>query len=131
MNFEVVLFFITLFVTLYCWGRFFAAVIIYDFQKGLLYKKGSFIKTLNAGKYYYFKLNSAIQVIDTRKTLVTLPSQEILTKDNVNIKITLVGFYQVADPVKAKHQSGNYVTEFYNLSQIILRNLVGAVTIDE
>ena len=131
MNFEVVLLLVTLVAALYCWARFFAAVTIYDFQKGLLYKKGSFVKTLNAGKYYYLKSNSAIQVIDTRKTLVTLPGQEILTKDNVNIKITLVGFYEVTDPVKAKHQSENYVTEFYNLSQIILRDLVGAVTIDE
>jgi regulator of protease activity HflC (stomatin/prohibitin superfamily) len=131
MNFEVVLLLITLAAALYCWVRFFAAVTIYDFQKGLLYKKGSFVKTLSAGKYYYLKSNSAIQVIDTRKTLVTLPGQEILTKDNVNIKITLVGFYEVADPVKAKHQSENYITEFYNISQIILRDLVGAVTIDE
>ena len=131
MNFEVYLILVALLGALYCWSRFFAVVTIYDYQKGLFYKKGSFVKILSAGKYYYLKSNSAIEVIDTRKTLVTLPGQEILTKDNVNIKITLVGFYEVTDPVQAKHQSENYVTEFYNLSQIILRDLVGAVTIDE
>lgn len=131
MKFEIVLLLITLTAALYCWVRFIASITVYEFQKGLLYKKGSFVKLLGAGKYYYLKTSSTVQVVDTRKTLITLPGQEILTKDNVNVKLTLVSFYEVLDPVKAKHQSENYVTEFYNLSQIVLRDLVGSVTIDE
>lgn len=131
MSFEVLLLLLTLAAVLYCWIRCFVSVTIFEFQKGLLYKKGAFVKTLSAGKYHYIKSRSTIEVVDTRKTMLTLPGQEILTKDNVNIKITLVGFYEVSDPVKAKHQSENYMTEFYNISQIMLRELVGAITIDE
>ncbi|MBU3655648.1 MAG: slipin family protein [Alphaproteobacteria bacterium] len=123
--------FLAILAALFVRALFFRSITIYDFQKGLLYRKGAFIKILGAGKHYYRKSSSVIHVIDTRKTLVNLPGQEILTKDNVNIKITLVGFYELTDPAKAKHQSEDFVTEFYNHAQIMLRNLVGGFTIDE
>lgn len=133
MTFEFlfVLLFILLLIVFSFWVRLFDFLTIYEFQKGILYKNGSFVKILDAGKHYYHKSNSMIHVLDIRKNLINLPGQEVLTKDNVSIKITLVGFYEITDPIKAVHQSGNYVTEFYNLSQIVLRNLVGAVSIDE
>lgn len=133
MTFEFlfVLLFILLLIVFSFWVRLFDFLTIYEFQKGILYKNGSFVKILDAGKHYYHKSNSMIHVLDIRKSLINLPGQEVLTKDNVSIKITLVGFYEITDPIKAVHQSENYVTEFYNLSQIVLRNLVGAVSIDE
>ena len=133
MTFEFlfVLLFILLLIVFSFWVRLFDFLTIYEFQKGILYKNGSFVKILDAGKHYYHKSNSMIHVLDIRKNLINLPGQEVLTKDNVSIKITLVGFYEITDPIKAVHQSENYVTEFYNLSQIVLRNLVGAVSIDE
>lgn len=67
MNFGVVLLITILVTAFYWWVKAFATVIIYDFQKGLLYKKGRFVKILGAGKYYYLKSDSAIQVIDIRK----------------------------------------------------------------
>ncbi len=76
--------FLAILAALFVQALFFRSITIYDFQKGLLYRKGAFIKILGAGKHYYRKSSSVIHVIDTRKTLVNLPGQEILTKDNVS-----------------------------------------------
>ncbi|MCB9979229.1 MAG: slipin family protein [Rhodospirillales bacterium] len=115
----------------FAWNRLFLSVTIYDFQKGLLYKNGSFKRELGAGRYHYIRARSMVQVFDLRKVLISLPGQEVLTKDNVNIKVTLVGFYEVVDPAKAAHQSENYAVEFYSFAQIILRDLISSSTIDE
>ncbi len=78
----------------------------------------------------YFKPNSSIEIIDMRKSLVTLSGQEILTKDNVNIKVTQVTFYNVADPEKTR-LSEDYFGEFYNLCQIVLRQVIGSISLEE
>ena len=106
-------------------------VVIYEFQKGLLYRHGAFKQVLGAGKHYYLKRSSSIEVIDVRKTMFTLPGQEILTRDNISLKVSLTGFYEITDPVLARHSSTNYVVELYNQAQIILRDLIGALTFEE
>lgn len=131
MDVEIVLSLSALTLGIFWFLSFFSSVTIFEFQKGLLYRKGRFVKLLGPGKHRYLKKHSVVQVVDTRKTLVTLPGQEILTKDNVNIKITLSGFYEVCDPVKARHASENYIAEFYNLAQMALRSLAGNATIEE
>jgi regulator of protease activity HflC (stomatin/prohibitin superfamily) len=120
----------TVVVALYCRMRFIAGITIFDFQKGLLYRSGSFVKLLDAGRYRYLKSRSVIQIVDTRKKLISLSGQDILTKDNVNVKISLAGFYQIADPVKANRQSQNYADELYNIAQMALRNIAGSFTLD-
>lgn len=124
-------FVVVVFTFILLWLLNIPSITIYEFQRGLLYRNGRFKKLLGAGKYRCLRKGTNIQAIDIRKTLLTLPGQEVLTKDNVNIKITMVGFYEISDPVKARHESANYITEFYNIVQIMLRDLVGTVTIDE
>jgi len=113
------------------YSRMVAKAVVYDFQKGLLYKQGTFVKILSAGRYRYLKSRTDIQVVDTRRTMLALPGQEILTKDNISLKMSLCGFYEVVDPLKARHGSQNYITELYSLAQIALREAVAHYTIDE
>lgn len=113
------------------WRRFFTTLVVYEFQTALLYKDGHFVEVLGPGKHRYPAWEKSVKILDVRRNLVTLPGQEVLTKDDVSIKISLAGFYQVSDPVKACHQSVDYVSEFYNIAQIALRNIVSVVTIDE
>lgn len=107
-----------------------ASVTVYEFQRGLLYRNGAFSRILGPGKYYYFRPVTTVDILDIRKKLVTLSSQEILTKDPVNVKITLAGFYEIVDPVKARHAAEHYITEFYNHAQLLLRDIVSTLPLD-
>jgi regulator of protease activity HflC (stomatin/prohibitin superfamily) len=108
-----------------------ASTTVFDYQNGLLYKNGSFVKVLGAGTYRYFAKTTKIATIDKRKTQLTLPNQEILTKDHVSVRVSLVGTYQVTDPVRAAHESANYMLEIYSHAQLALREEVAARSLDE
>jgi regulator of protease activity HflC (stomatin/prohibitin superfamily) len=113
------------------WHYFIAHVIVYEYQKGLLYTKGSFVEVLGSGKHYFLRYRSSIKVVDTRKSIISLQGQEILTKDGANIKVSVSGFYEVADPAKAIHATDNYLSALHSRLQIILRDLVSAVNVEQ
>lgn len=108
-----------------------SSVVIYDYQKALFYKKGAFQKLLPTGKHYYLKKSSQIVVVDGRKLLVNVLGQEVLTKDQISVKLSVSGFYQVVDAVKAKHETDSYLAALYAGIQTVLRDLVSAMTLDE
>lgn len=122
---------IALLAGLFIFSRLFLRVIVYDFQKGLLYTNGQFQRLLGPGKHYVLRRRSEVHVMDMRKMQLALPGQEILTKDNVNLKLSLIGSYSITDPVMARHAAQNYLTELHSQAQLALRDAVAGYTIDE
>ncbi len=104
---------------------------IYEYQCGLLYTGGRFKKLLKPGEHYYFRLNHAVHIVDTRIFYVTLPGQEVLSADNVGIKISLAAAYRVVDPDLAVNKVFKYQEALYLLLQMNLRDLVGSLAIDD
>lgn len=117
-------------VVAYTYCKFIGHIIIYDFQKAMLYRNGKFVKLLGPGKHRYLNSSVYIKTFDIRQTTIVIPGQEVLTKDNVTIKISLAGFYQITDPIKAEHNSENYVNQLYQQIQILLRELVNTYEIE-
>lgn len=94
-------------------------------------KMASLVELLEPGRHYYRSSNSVVQVHDMRQKNLTLGGQEILTKDNLSIKISLSATYQIVDLVKALNSSENYLTQIYNACQIGLRKITAGYTLDE
>jgi regulator of protease activity HflC (stomatin/prohibitin superfamily) len=105
--------------------------IVYEYQKGLLYKDGRLERVLEAGHYRFLKSRSRVDVYDMRPTLFVVPGQNILTKDNTNVKITMSGLYEIADASTFARQSENALAELYDIAQMALRDLVAETPIDE
>ncbi|HWA89584.1 MAG TPA: slipin family protein [Rhizomicrobium sp.] len=108
-----------------------ATVTIYEYQRAVLYYDGAVAKVLSAGRHRYWKRRSWYQVVDIRGAALAIPGQEILTKDDVNLKISLIGTYAIVDPVRALHGTQNYASDLYSAAQIALRDLVARMTLDE
>ena len=72
--------------------------VIYDYQKGLLYRAGRLVRTLDAGLYWIIRPFAAVHVIDVRSRLAAVAGQEILSADNVALRITLALRYRVVRP---------------------------------
>ena len=106
-------------------------VIVYDFQTALLYHNGRFVRLLEPGAYFLFKPVHRVEIADTRRALVTVPGQEILTRDLVNLRLSLSCGYRLADPVKALRDWSGHLPEFYNACQLAMRENVAALTLDE
>jgi regulator of protease activity HflC (stomatin/prohibitin superfamily) len=104
--------------------------IIYPHQKGLLYKDGVLAKQLDAGRHFYFAPRSRIDIHDMRKFPLSVAGQEIQTQDNVGLRISLVGHYQIVDLERVVLASTNYLGEVYSITQLALRKAIGTVTVD-
>ena len=98
---------------------------IFEFQKGLLYDGGKFIRELDAGHYKFWPWSKkTIQVVDMRETSQTIEGQEILTSDKIGIRVTLIAQYKIADAAVATHTVENYFSQLYQDLQLTLREAV-------
>ena len=103
-----------------------------QYQRGLLYDKGRFVEVLPAGRYRYWPWQAKqIDIIDIRETSQTVEGQEILTSDKIGIRITLIAQFRVVDPVAARHQVENHVSQLYQDLQLTLRESVTGQTLEE
>ena len=75
--------------------------IIFEYQRGLLYRGGKFVKIMQPGAHWYINLNQSIQKVDIRARYVTIPGQEMLTSDTIGVKMSLAVSYRVVDPYLA------------------------------
>lgn len=135
-------------IVLSIFKKLFKQVTIFEYEKGLLYKNGKFIKILDAGKYWAnnFELlnlstnynnmyannnvTTLIKKIDIRPANMTINSQEILSNDNISLKITLVTRFEIINPIIAINNVQSFYDDLYLQSQIALRETVGSLKID-
>jgi regulator of protease activity HflC (stomatin/prohibitin superfamily) len=105
---------------------------VWEFERGLLYHKGRFKELLDPGRYVLWPWQFRhIDRVDVRETSQTVTGQEILTKDKIGVRVTLVAQYKVADPVAATHGVESFVDKLYQDLQLTLRELITGRTIEE
>jgi regulator of protease activity HflC (stomatin/prohibitin superfamily) len=97
---------------------------------GLLYHKGKFIEVLQAGRHIRWGRYYTLDAQDVRKTSLLVAGQDVLTADNVGLKLSLLVSYQVGDPVKAAHETQNWQGDLYNAAQLALRAIVSGVAVE-
>jgi len=93
---------------------------------GLLYHNGKFVEQLPPGRHVRWGRNITLDAQDTRKASLAVAGQEVLTADNIAVKLSLLVTYQVTDPVKAAHQTQNWQGDIYNTAQLAIRSVVSA-----
>lgn len=97
---------------------------------GLLYHAGKLVETLAPGRHVRWGRQFQLVQIDARRTMLAVPGQDVLTADNIGVKLSLVLTIQIADAAKAVTTVDNYSTHVYNAAQIALRASIAASTLD-
>ena len=99
-----------------------------DGYAGLLYHHGKFVAPpFQPGRHVRWGRNFQVAPYDLRKVTHTVASQEVLTADNVSLKVSLLVTCQFADVVKAVRETQNWYADLYNAAQLALRAVAGAV----
>ena len=99
---------------------------------GMLERFGKYRRTLQPGLHIVVPLLDRVgTVVDMRETVQAFAPQPVITQDNVTIAIDTVVYYQVTDPFRATYEVGNFLNAMEQLAQTTLRNLVGAMTLEE
>ncbi len=104
---------------------------INQYERGILFTCGKFSRVLEPGWKIVLPIFQSFTKVDIRTLAVDVPAQEAITKDNVSVKINAVIYYKIFDAGKAICEVQNYYYAVSNLAQTTMRNVVGAVTLDE
>jgi len=106
---------------------------VMNFEAGLLFINGSFVKELTAGTYYFWQNSISVEVkaADTRLQQLEISGQELLTKDKAGLRINFFVRYQVTDIFKALVDNKDFEKQLYVLMQLALRAFIGSLTLDE
>ena len=103
--------------------------VVHEGFKGLLYRKGRFAELLPPGRQVCWGLGLVVTFCDVRKAVLTIVGQEVLTADNVSVKISLLLNYQIVDPDKVMHETQHWVSDLHTASQLAARAVVGGATL--
>jgi regulator of protease activity HflC (stomatin/prohibitin superfamily) len=104
--------------------------IVDESHAGLLYRHGVFVRLIRAGRHVVWGFGWTLTTMDLRRTAAVVPGQDVLSADNIGVKLSLLLTYQVTDPAKAAHETQNWLGDLYNAAQLALRAAVGGVTVE-
>lgn len=105
--------------------------IVRECEAGLLYYDGLFQRRLDPGRHRFWSPRYHMKRLDMRKLQFVVNGQEVLTADNISIKISLLMTYRIVDPVRSEHETDNYFAYLYNAAQLALRDAIGAMTAED
>lgn len=99
-------------------------LVVHEHEWGLLYRNGKFRKLLEPGAYWRFCPPHELVRFDKRRILEFVVGQEVLTGDNIGLKISLVAEYRIADPVKLVGEVAHHQVHLHNEVQLAAREAV-------
>lgn len=111
------------------WGP--ATTTVFEFERGLRYRRGRFIGVLEPGVYWVTRRYGRISKVDVRPYYLVVPGQELLSQDGVGVKVSLAANIQVVDPEAAVNKVQDYRAAVYAVLQLACRDLVSAMKVED
>ena len=102
-----------------------------EYERGIKFTCGKFSGIMEPGWRLIIPVFQSFKKIDIRTKVIDVPEQEVITKDNVSVKINAVIYYNIFDASKALLGVENFHYAVSQLAQTTMRNIVGSVTLDE
>lgn len=107
--------------------------IIFEYQKGVLFTFGRYIKLLEPGINFIIPVAQSLSIVDLRLNVSDVPAQSPITKDNVSVRVDAVIYFRIMK--KHAHYSiikvEKYRDAISQLAQTTMRNVIGEMTLDE
>lgn len=105
--------------------------IIDQFQRGVVLTLGKFTGVRTPGLNLLIPYIQTMRRADVRVTVMLVPPQDVITSDNVSVKVSAVSYYQVVDAQKALLDVEDYSNAIAQLAQVTLRSTIGKHSLDE
>ena len=105
--------------------------ILREYERGVVFMLGRFWKVKGPGLIIIIPLIQQMVRVDLRTIVHDVPSQDVISRDNVSVKVNAVVYYRVIDPERAIIQVEDYMTATSQLAQTTLRSVLGQHELDE
>ena len=105
--------------------------ILREYERGVVFMLGRFWKVKGPGMIFVIPLVQQMVRVDLRTIVMDVPEQDVISRDNVSVKVNAVLYFRVIDPEKAIIQVENFLEATSQLAQTTLRSVLGQHELDE
>ena len=108
-----------------------ALKVLKEYQRGVVFRLGKVIGLKGPGLIIVWPMIDSIRRVDLRVVAMDVPPQDVITKDNVSVRVNAVVYFRVIDPKKAILEVENYIYATSQLAQTTLRSVLGEASLDQ
>src|SRR5438094_10071985 len=105
--------------------------ILREYERAVIFRLGRIVSLVGPGIRYVIPGIEKMLKVDLRTITMDIPSQDVITKDNVSVKVNAVLYFRVLDPNRAVIEVENYLFATSQLAQVTLRSVCGQAELDE
>jgi regulator of protease activity HflC (stomatin/prohibitin superfamily) len=104
--------------------------ILREYERGVIFRLGRLIAQKGPGLILLIPIIDRMVRVDLRTVTLTVPPQEVITKDNVTVRVNAVAYFRVIDPNRAITEVENFLLATSQISQTTLRSVLGKAELD-
>ena len=105
--------------------------IMKEYQRGVVYTLGRYTHTTGPGLIVLIPFVQSMTSVDLRVMTEDVPSQDVISKDNISVRVSAVVYYRVVEPANAINKVENYFQATSELAQTTLRSVLGKHELDD
>jgi regulator of protease activity HflC (stomatin/prohibitin superfamily) len=105
--------------------------ILREYERGVLFRFGRLRGAKGPGLFMIIPFIDKMIKVDLRTITLDVPPQDVITSDNVPVKVNAVAYFRVMDPEKAIVEIENYMIGTSQIAQTTLRSILGQVELDD
>jgi regulator of protease activity HflC (stomatin/prohibitin superfamily) len=110
----------------------FAAIkIVQEYERGVVFRLGRLVGPRGPGLILLIPFIERMTKVDLRTVTMEVPSQEVITRDNVTVRVNAVAYFRVVDPSASVVNVADYIRATSQISQTTLRSILGQSMLDE
>src|SRR5215210_32680 len=108
-----------------------AVKIVQEYERGVIFRLGRLVGARGPGLFLIIPVVDRMVKVDLRVVTLDVPAQEVITRDNVTVRVNAVLYFRVFDPEKAVVAVTDYVRATHQIAQTTLRSVLGQSDLDE
>ncbi|NQX87999.1 MAG: slipin family protein [Halioglobus sp.] len=105
--------------------------VLREYERGVVFMLGRFYKIKGPGLIIIIPVLQQMVKVDLRMIVMDVPTQDVISRDNVSVQVNAVIYFRVVDPEKAINQVENFLEATSQLSQTTLRSVLGQHELDD
>jgi regulator of protease activity HflC (stomatin/prohibitin superfamily) len=111
---------------------FFASVrIVPEYERGVVFRLGRVIDAKGPGLFFIIPIVDRMRRVSLRTITMDIPPQDVITRDNVTVRVNAVAYFNVVDPVRSVVSIENHIVGTSQIAQTTLRSVLGQVDLDD
>jgi regulator of protease activity HflC (stomatin/prohibitin superfamily) len=108
-----------------------AIKIVQEYERGVIFRLGRLVGARGPGLFLIIPFIDQMQKMDLRVVTLDVPPQEVISRDNVSIRVSAVVYFRVLDPENAVIKVENFRSATFQIAQTTLRSVLGQSELDE